>query len=206
MKKVSLLIAMVAFVFGNAFAQMSYDFNDGVAGAKIAQTYGSPWTTWSNAPGGSEDGVFAEMGSMAAHFTYGNDQVLELGNLTTGAYEVKFDMYIPNGKDAYNNILHIFNGSGSEWATEVHYKTSSNGTVIVVNGENINFDCPYDAWFNVKYQIDLDNDQAAFYIDDEEIATWQFSLKADGGAGTRQLGAILRPVLLFQITMLTISK
>ena len=44
MKKVSLLIAMIAFVFGNAFAQFSYDFNDGTAGAKIAQTYGDPWT------------------------------------------------------------------------------------------------------------------------------------------------------------------
>ena len=190
MKKVSLLIAMIAFVCGNAFAQLSYDFEDGVAGAKIAQTYGNPWTTWSNAPGGAEDGVFAEQGTMAAHFTYGNDQVLELGNLTSGAYEVSFDMYIPNGKDAYNNILHIFNGSGSEWATEVHYKTSSNGTVIVINGENVSFECPYDAWFNVKYMIDLDNDEATFYIDGAEIATWQFSTKADGGAGTRQLAAM----------------
>ena len=190
MKKVSLLIAMVAFVFGNAFAQMSYDFEDGVAGDKIAQTYGNPWTTWSNAPGGAEDGVFAEQGTMAAHFTYGVDQVLELGNLTTGAYELSFDMYIPNGKDAYNNILHIFNGSGSEWATEVHYKTSANGTAIAINGEDVEFTCPYDAWFNVKYQIDLDNDVATFFIDDEEIATWQFSTKADGGAGTRQLGAM----------------
>ncbi|MBR5630876.1 MAG: hypothetical protein IKW82_04445, partial [Bacteroidales bacterium] len=95
MKKVSLLIAMIAFVFGNAFAQLSYDFEDGVAGEKIAQTYGNPWTTWSNAPGGAEDGVFAEQNSMAAHFTYGNDQVLDLGNVTTGTWELSFDMYIP---------------------------------------------------------------------------------------------------------------
>ena len=61
---------MIAFVFGKAFAQMSYDFNDGTAGAKIAETYGMPWTTWTNAPGGSEDGVFAEMGgSMATSHT-----------------------------------------------------------------------------------------------------------------------------------------
>lgn len=191
MKKLSLLVAMIAFVFGNAFAQMSYDFNDGTAGAKIAQTYGNPWTTWSNAPGGAEDGVFAEIGgSMAAHFTYGNDQVLDLGNLTTGAYTVSFDMYVPTGKDAYNNILHIFNGTGSEWATEVHYNTTSNGTVIAVNGENHAFTFPFDAWFNVRYFIDLDNDVATFYVEDEEIVTWQFSLKADGGAGTRQLGAM----------------
>ena len=190
MKKVSLLIAMIAFVCGNAFAQMSYDFNDGVAGAKIAQTYGDPWTTWSNAPGGAEDGVFAEQGSMAAHFTYGNDQVLDLGNATAGTYELTFDMYIPTGKDAYNNVLHIFNGSGSEWATEVYYKTSDNGTSIKAGGVTTNFDCPFDTWFTVKYVIDLDNDAATFYVDDVEVYTWQFSLQADGTAGSRQLGAM----------------
>ena len=181
---------MIAFVFGNAFAQMSYDFEDGVAGAKIAQTYGNPWTTWSNAPGGAEDGVFAEQNSMAAHFTYGNDQVLDLGNVTTGTWELSFDMYIPNGKDAYNNILHIFNGSGSEWATEVWYKTSDNGTAIKAANVTTNFDCPFDSWFTVKYVVDLDNDVATFYVDDVEIYTWQFSLQAEGAAGTRQLGAM----------------
>ena len=181
---------MIAFAFGNAFAQMSYDFNDGVAGEKIAQTYGNPWTTWSNAPGGAEDGVFAEQNSMAAHFTYGNDQVLDLGNVTTGTWELSFDMYIPNGKDAYNNILHIFNGSGSEWATEVWYKTSDNGTAIKAANVTTNFDCPFDSWFTVKYMVDLDNDEATFYVDDVEIYTWQFSLQAEGAAGTRQLGAM----------------
>ena len=190
MKKVSLLIAMIAFVCGNAFAQMSYDFEDGVAGAKIAQTYGSPWTTWSNAPGGAEDGVFAEQGSMAAHFTYGNDQVLELGNATAGTYELTFDMYIPTGKDAYNNVLHIFNGSGSEWATEVYYKSSDNGTSIKAAGVTTNFDCPFDTWFTVKYTVDLDNDVATFYVDDAEVYSWQFSLQADGTSGSRQLGAM----------------
>ena len=190
MKKVSLLIAMIAFVCGNAFAQFSYDFEDGVAGAKIAQTYGEPWTTWGNAPGGAEDGVFAEQGSMAAHFTYGNDQVLNLGNATAGTYELSFDMYIPTGKDAYNNVLHIFNGSGSEWATEVYYKTSDNGTSIKAAGVTTNFECPFDTWFTVKYTVDLDNDVATFSVDDVEVYSWQFSLQADGTAGSRQLGAM----------------
>ena len=190
MKKVSLLIAMIAFVCGNAFAQFSYDFNDCPAGAKIAQTLGEPWTTWSVAPGGAEDGVFNEAGgSMAAEFTYGNDQVLRLGGATSGSWAFSFDMYIPNGKDAYNNVLHAFNGSGSQWATEVYYKHSSNGTMIAAGGVNTNFECPYDAWFNVKYNVDLDNDQATFSIDGVVIYTWQFSLQADGSAGTRQLDA-----------------
>ena len=83
MKKVSLLIAMIAFFMGSTFAQsMYFDFEGQTAGNKIAQTLGEPWTTWSNTPGSAEDGVFGEAGgSMAAHFTYGNDQVLRLGGI-----------------------------------------------------------------------------------------------------------------------------
>ena len=191
MKKVSLLIAMIAFVCGNAFAQLSFDFNDGVAGAKIAQTYGDPWSTWSNAPGGAEDGVFAELnGNMVAYFTYGNDQILRLGNLTSGVYELTFDMYIPNGKDAYNNILHDFNGTGGQWCTEVYYNHSSNGTSIQAGGVTTNFEVPFDTWFNVKYMVDLDNDQATFLINGQDVTTWTFSLQADGNAGLRQLAAM----------------
>ena len=148
------------------------------------------WTTWSDNPGSAEDGVVAELdGTQCGHFTYNNDQILLLGDQTSYAYELSFDMYIPTGKDAYNNILHVFNGQGSQWATEVHYKTSSNGTMIEAGGTETNFDCPYDEWFNVKYYIDLDNDLATFYVDDEEIVTWQFSLQAGGDAGIRQLAA-----------------
>lgn len=190
MKKLSLLIALVAFVFGNAFAQFSYDFNDGTAGAYIAQTYGEPWTTWGEAPGGAEDGVFAEIGgSMAGHFTYGNDQILKFGNKTTGSWTFTFDMYIPTGKDAYNNVLHAFAGSGSQWCTEVFYNTADNGTSIQAAGVTTTFTVPFDTWFNVRYEMDLDNDLASFFIDDTEIVSWQFSAQASGEAGTRQLAA-----------------
>ena len=195
MKKITLLIAMIAFVCGNAFAQWSYNFDDGTEGAKIAQTYGNPWTTWSSQPGGAEDGVFAMQQTMAAYFTYGVDQVFDFGLtdqgvLTSGTWQISFDMLIPDGKDAYNNILHAFGGSGSEWATEVHYKTTNNGTSIQVGGVTYNFECPYDAWFNVKYEINLDQDEATFFVDGQEIVTWQFSLQAGGDAGLRQIGAM----------------
>ena len=197
MKKIFLLIAMIAFIGGNAFAQWSYNFDDGTLDAKIAQTYVNPWTTWSNAPGGDEDGVFAMPGqSMAAYFTYGVDQVFDFSltenqaPLTSGVWSISFDMFIPDGKDAYNNILHDFNGSGSQWATEVHYKTTSNGTAIQAGGVTTTFECPFEEWFNVKYLIDLDQDVATFYINDGEIVSWQFSKQAGGDDGLRQIGGM----------------
>ncbi len=156
-----------------------------------AQAAGNEWwTTWSNAPGGSEDGVVAMQDTKAGHFTYNNDQVLLLGDAESAQYTCSFDMYIPTGKDAYNNVLHKFAGTGSEWATEVYYKTSSNGTSIQAGGVTTNFECPYDEWFNVRYEIDLDGDVASFFVNDVEIYSWQYSLQAEGAAGERKLAAM----------------
>ena len=209
MKKVSLLIALVAFVFGNAFAQtvLSYDFNDGVAGAKIAQTYGMPWTTWSNAPGGSEDGTFGEAGgTMAAHFTYGNDQVIQLGDHSTGVYDLEFDAYVPNGKNGYFNVLHHFAGSNSTWAMQVYMhltndgqnSTSAPGHGTVHAGSNGTCDlpCVYDEWMHFRVHVDADNDVAQLYFNvvgqpEQMYAEWQWSLDSFGENVTdRVLGAM----------------
>ena len=207
MKKVSLLIAMIAFVCGNAFAQMSYDFNDGVAGAKIAQTYGDPWTTWSNAPGGSEDGVFDEAGgSMAAHFTYGNDQVVQLGDHSTGVYDLEFDAYVPEGKNGYFNVLHHFAGSNSTWAMQVYMHMTNDGqnstqapghgTVHAGSNGTCDLPCVYDEWMHFRVHVDADNDVAQLYFNvvgqaEELYAEWQWSLDSFGENVTdRVLGAM----------------
>ena len=207
MKKVSLLIAMIAFVCGNAFAQMSYDFNDGVAGAKIAQTYGDPWTTWSNAPGGSEDGTFGEAGgSMAAHFTYGNDQVVQLGDHSTGVYDLEFDAYVPNGKNGYFNVLHHFAGSNSTWAVQVYMHETNDGqnstqapghgTVHAGSNGTCDLPCVYDEWMHFRVHVNADNDVAQLYFNvvgqpEELYAEWQWSLDSFGENVTdRVLGAM----------------
>ena len=198
MKRLSLLFAMIAFLAGNVFAQtvlIDDDMEAYAVGSKIAvaaQAAGNDyWTTWSNNPGSAEDGVVAEMGgTKCGHLTYNNDQVVLLGGMESSHYEVQFDMYVPTGKDAYNNILHIFNGSGSQWATEVHYNHSTNGTKIQVGGVDHTFTFPFDTWFTVKYDIDLDADVATFYVAGTEVVTWQFSQQASGGAGQRKLDAI----------------
>ncbi|MBP5643923.1 MAG: T9SS type A sorting domain-containing protein [Bacteroidales bacterium] len=210
MKKLSLLIALVAFVFGNAFAQMSYDFNDGVAGAKIAQTYGMPWTTWTNAPGGSEDGVFGEAGgSMAAHFTYGNDQILYLGDHEVGVYDLEFDAYVPNGKNGYFNVLHHFDGQNSNnciWAMQVYMHETNDGqnstqapghgTVHAGSNGTADLPCVYDQWMHFRVHVDADNDVAQLWFnvvgeEPEMYAEWQWSLDSFGENTTnRILGAM----------------
>ena len=207
MKKVSLLIAMIAFVCGNAFAQLSYDFNDCPAGAKIAQTLGDPWSTWSNAPGGSEDGVFAEAGgSMACYFTYGNDQVVQLGDHSTGVYDLEFDAYVPEGKNGYFNVLHHFAGSNSTWAMQVYMHMTNDGqnstqapghgTVHAGSNGTCDLPCVYDEWMHFRVHVDADNDVAQLYFNvvgqaEELYAEWQWSLDSFGENQTdRVLGAM----------------
>ena len=210
MKRFTLLLAMIAFVCGNAFAQMSYDFNDGVAGAKIAQTYGMPWTTWTNSPGSAEDGVFGEIGgSMAAHFTYGNDQILYLGDHEVGVYDLEFDAYVPQGKNGYFNVLHHFDGNNANnciWALQVYMHETNDGqnstqapghgTVHAGSNGTCDLPCVYDEWMHFRVHVDADNDVAQLYfnvVGQPEVmyAEWQWSLDSFGENVTNHILAAM---------------
>lgn len=190
-------------VYGNevSFTTISdlftYDFNNCTAGNKIAQTLGEPWTTWNNFPGGSEDGVFGEAGgSMAAHFTYGNDQVLRMGGYETGAFDLTLDVYVPNGKSGYFNILHNFAGSGSTWAAQIYLCATNDGqsattvaeghgTVHAGSNGTADIPCVWDQWMRYRLHIEMENDVATLYWNivgqtEQEICTWQWSLDGFG--------------------------
>ena len=209
MKKVSLLIAMIAFVCGNAFAQLHFDFDDCPEGAKIAQTLGDPWTTWSYAPGGAEDGVFGIAdGSMGCHFTYGNDQVVMLGDHSTGVYDLEFDALVPEGKNGYFNVLHHFTGDPNTcvWAMQVYMHETNDGqnstqapghgTVHAGSNGTCDLPCVYDQWMHFRVHVDADNDVAELYFNvvgqsEELYATWQWSLDSFGETqADRVLGAM----------------
>ena len=204
MKKVSLLIAMIAFVCGNAFAQFSYDFTGCPEGAKVAQTLGMPWTTWSDNPGSSEDGVFAAVnGDMAAYFANGVDQVVALGEKTAGVYDIEFDVYIEENKIGYFNLMHHF-PSNSDQAIQIYLQCTNDGSSSSTTmsdghgtahcGSNSSFDlpCRWNDWMHFRIHVDLDMDAAEFYFDGTLMHTWQWSLNSFGeeGYSDRTLGGI----------------
>jgi hypothetical protein len=179
MKKVSLLIAMIAFVCGNMFAQ-SYNFDQYNVGDKVAQSIGQPWTTWSNLPGSDEDAAFSDeqavSGTNSVKFTYGNDQVYNFNDETTGSYTLDWNMYIPSGKDAYLNIQHNFTGGqDGEWAFGLYFNTAEQGTALHVSDAYHDFTFPFDTWFPVHFDIDLDSDAISLTIDGVEVHSWAFS-------------------------------
>ena len=204
MKKVSLLIAMMVLASFNTFAQFSYDFTGCPEGAKVAQTLGMPWTTWSDNPGSSEDGVFATVnGDMAARFTNGVDQVVALGEKTTGVYDIEFDIYIEENKIGYFNLMHHFPCNGDQ-AIQIYLQCTNDGSSSSTTmsdghgtahcGSNSSFDlpCRWNDWMHFRIHVDLDMDAAEFYFDGELMHTWQWSLNSFGeeGYSDRTLGGI----------------
>lgn len=205
MKKVSLLFAIMVFACVNTFAQFSYDFTGCPEGAKVAQTLGLPWTTWSDAPGGAEDGVFATVdGNMAAYFTYGVDQVVALGELTTGVYDIEFDVYIEENYMGYFNIMH-HHPCNSDQAIQVYLQATNTGQsgdpTTIADGHGsvhaggaavCDLPCRWNDWMHFRIHVDLDTDVAEIYFDGALMHTWQWSLDsfASSGYSDRTLGGI----------------
>ena len=183
------------------FAAMSYvtaqtvvfsdNFDSYTAGSRLAQS-NSAWTTWSNAPGGAEDGVI----STAQAYSTPNsllvsgsvDQVYPFGNYTTGHYTVTFNMYIPSsGNGGYFNIQHVLL---QQWSYECYFYNNGNG-YLKVGGTNTDFTYPSNAWFPVVMDVDMDQDEASLSINNVVVRTWPFHYTGDATTGgVNQLAGI----------------
>ncbi len=168
------------------------------AGVKLAEQADPDWwTTWGDAPGGDEDGlVTADQShsptqSVLISGTV-NDQILKLGNKTSGAYIFGIWYYVPSGFGGYINMQH-YELPGTEWAYEAYFgaaEGNENGYMYAGDPAEIPFTFQHDTWFYMETWIDLDEDLAYFFIDDVEIASWQWSLQAQGDPGAKQIGGV----------------
>lgn len=175
------------------FAQtvvFSDNFDSYTAGSHLAQS-SSAWTTWSNAPGGSEDGVISTAQAASApnslYISGSNDQVYPFGNYTTGHYTLTFNYYVPSsGNGAYFNIQHILL---QQWALECYFNNNGTG-YLSVGGLQINFNYPSNAWFPIEFDVDMDNDQASLTVNNVLVHSWPFSYQEGNTNGVNQLAGI----------------
>ncbi len=198
MKKLFYLLAAMFLLSGTYAQTLPYtdDFESYTVGGFIAAQNPDWWTTWSNAPGTAEDG---EISAAQAHSPTKSllidkvpsdaDVVWKLGNKTTGAYELKWWMFVDNAKAGYYNIQH-FQSPGTEWAFEVYLNANGNGELYAGSTTAIAFTYPKATWFEVKHFIDLDADNIKLYINGAMIHEWPFSYQASSTTGTKQLGGV----------------
>ena len=119
------------------------------------------WSTWSGTEGGAEDGLvsndYAYSGTNAALIPEGGvtDVILKLGNLSSGKYNLSWQMYVPSGKHAYYNIQET-EVPGVAWNAEVYFGLATAGTGDITVPAEVSFTYPPDAWFLVEHIIDMD--------------------------------------------------
>ena len=175
------MLLMLVCTFASA-QMFSYDFEQLNVGDPVAATIGDPWTTWNNAPGSAEDGLIADeqaVGNRSLKIDSGNDVVLKLGDKTTGAYRLSFDMFVPEGKEAYFNVLHEFAGSNSSVLFNMWLNSESNGNLI--NGMSmsyINIVFPLNEWNTIIVEYYVDDALTCIKINDE-IVCLGMSFKTD---------------------------
>ncbi len=197
MKKIFSLLTISLFLVIGLQAQTTVfadDFEAFTVGDKVAQNDTSGfWDTWSHTPGSAEDAVISGLqnhtagGSKSMLVSGINDMVMYLLNKTTGIYTINFWYFVPTNFGAYFNLQHTQN-MGQEWAFQAMMDKNGTG-VLTCAGTNIDFNYPKDEWFEVLLNIDLNADEIILTIDSNVVNTWQFSLQANGTAGTKQIGA-----------------
>jgi hypothetical protein len=216
-------ISDIVFEVGNMEIIYSNNFDDNTSGDYVAESDPTWWTTWSEAPGTSEDALITDEQSAStpnsAKCSWGTDLMFLAGDKTDGAYMFDFDMYIPTGVPAYFNVLHFFDpgdgGQDSEWGVGIYLNIPSGqpmppGTYVAQNGTDYPFTFPFDTWFPVSMYINLDVDLAIINIDGVKILEWQFSTQENGGDGAKQFGRVdfypITPASVFYIDNVVYSK
>ncbi|MBZ0205915.1 MAG: T9SS type A sorting domain-containing protein [Flavobacteriales bacterium] len=194
--KRSLLFTLLGTFTGLVSAQtvlVNEDFDSYAAGDLVAQTIGLPWSTWSVAPGGTEDTPIsneqASSGTQSMKVTGvaaggPTDLVLRLGNRSTGSYILSWNMYVPSGNGGYFNIQRNEVPGAGSFMLEVTFKVD--GTIEYMNNTVASAGSyPHDTWFSVAMAFDLGTSVAALSIDGTAQYSWQTNTP-----GPNQIGGI----------------
>lgn len=153
------------------------------------------WTTLNNQPGGSEDPMItyeAGVGINGVLIENGNEAVMQFEDIyTDGVYniEISFSQSWWNNKGILN-FLQNFDGENSQSGLQIIFGQNGNAMINAggENAEEINF---YEwKWHRLRCRVDIDNDLAQLYFNDEFIIEWQWSLGALGNGDLNELSGI----------------
>ncbi|TXB61388.1 PA domain-containing protein [Phaeodactylibacter luteus] len=149
------------------------------------------WSVWPGATvGGQVTTEQANSGAQSVKISgdiAGQDALVLLGDRTEGHFITTWQMYVPEGSNAYFNIQHP--EATGNWALEVLMDNAGTGELSVYDGSGpYEFSYPEGEWFPVTTIIDIDNDVARMIIGRRTIATWTFS--GGSAATSNMLGGI----------------
>lgn len=170
------------------------DFDSYVAGSLLCPQ-SSLWTTWDNNPGGPSDGYVSNAISSSPSNSLAieesvlvTDIVYDLGQTTTGTWDVSLDIFVPSGGNgAYYNVMQDMElfGSANEWGFQVYLKSDGTGYYYDADFNQTDFSYNIGAWNQSSLVVSLDASLATYYLNGSMIGQWQWDV-----AGPNKLGAI----------------
>jgi thiol-disulfide isomerase/thioredoxin len=195
MKKFYLITIVLIFssTIGNAQSTLFFDdFESYTAGLKfVQQAPGTDWTTMNNTPGNYEDPIisneYAHSGVNSVKIIYNKDLILQLYDKTTGRYMIKALARVTPERTGNFCILQDFDSYNSIYGLEIFFFENATGTVNAGGTNSADFTYTMGIWVPIKVIIDIDDDFATLYIDDNEVVSWIWST---GSAGCNTLAKL----------------
>jgi hypothetical protein len=176
-----------------AHAQLSDNFDSYANGTVLNNING--WQGWDNvlAACGEVSNAQSNSAPNSVAIDANSDCVNQLGNPTSGKWDVTVDQYIPagSGGNQYFIMNNIYNDGGPyNWSIELLF---SGATGLVTDDFDATVSMPilYDQWVPIRMIIDLDNDTVDQYYDGMLLGAAGQSWTGRGsGAGANAIGAV----------------
>ena len=119
------------------------------------------------------------------------DNLVLLGDRTTGHYKISFNVYAASEMGWYFNLQKYEGDPGEEYAMQCDCSPEGVGLLDAGADDAVTFDCSTrDEWVAVVMYIDLDNDFARLYINNEYVYGWPYNWTTFTMSGVIQLGSI----------------
>ncbi len=178
------LLLSNGFIYGQVYEFLD-DFESHIPDQPLACQDSLDWTTFFGNPCDPvEDPIISTnhsiTGTKSVRIIQNNDLVKPFGTHTIGYYYITFWFYIPSGKAGYFSTLAVFNGFNSNWAMECYFDVGGTGRIFGASSNPVTFNWIPNEWQFLALTVDLNVDQARFYLDNNLIHTWQWT---DGAYG-----------------------
>ena len=180
--KNTLLLLGLAFSF-TAFGQTLYEegFEGFAAGDYVSD---SPvWITWAAGQEGTEGDAqitsdYANTGDNSLHIfatsaAGGPLDVVMLAGLDEGVYVGSWMMYVTDGNSAYYNVQED-QAPGVGWAFDVTFAFTGDLQIVMDEVTVGSGTFPIEEWFEVRHDLDLDNDMITVTIAGVEVGSFTF--------------------------------
>jgi len=134
-------------------------------GAPLGDWWSTIEITTTQANSGTRSGLIPDDGT--------TDVLLNLGNATTGIWDLEFYMFVPSNREAYWNIQGQVPVGAGEWVVGNFFFNQDNanpgvGTIDDTNIGAVSFTFPHDTWFPINMSFNL--------IQGMSNATWSISV------------------------------